>query len=204
MIDLSQVYSVLANLGQKIEINPIKEIKNSQGKIIYRNPCPGQFCPISQAIDSGIAFILNDILSDNQARAMAFGTNSLLQIPNQKTAVKTGTSNNLRDNWCIGYTPSLLTAVWVGNNDNSPMSRVASGITGATPIWHKIMGELLKNQPGEDWLMPENVVKTTICQMTGTLTCPGCPQTTWEYFTEGTAPTEHCRFEEISTPTPQP
>ncbi len=201
MIDLAQVYSILANLGKKVDINPILEIKNHRGKTIFQNPClTNNSCPNQQVIDPGIAFTLTDILTDNQARALAFGNNSFLQIPNYKVAVKTGTTNNLRDNWCIGYTPSLLTAVWVGNNDNSPMSHVASGVTGATPIWHQIMKQLLNSYPQEDWLVPDNVVKTAICQTTGTLPCFNCPKIIEEYFIAGTQPTKHCQL----MPTPAP
>jgi len=88
-------------------------------------------------------FLINSALSDNQARAPVFGTNSLLQIKGKTVAVKTGTTNNLKDNWCIGWTPTYLVAVWVGNNDNSPMSWVASGISGATPIWNRTMRFLI-------------------------------------------------------------
>jgi len=203
LIDLAQAYSVLANLGEKIAINPIREIKNSQGEVIYQNPCLTQSCSSPQVLDPGIAFILNDILADNRARAMAFGPNSLLKIEGRKVAVKTGTTNNLRDNWCLGYTPSLLTAVWVGNNDNSPMSRIASGITGATPIWHEIMEKLLEDQPLEDWPLPDNVVKTAVCRTTGTLPCPYCPEIGEEYFLKGTVPEKHCRFKEEPSATPE-
>lgn len=196
MIDLAQAYSVLANLGKKVSFNPILKIKNAKGRVIYQNPCisPNASCPTISVLDPGIAFILTDILADNSARWVAFGPNSLLKIPGYKVAVKTGTTNNLRDNWCLGYTPSLLTAVWVGNNDNLPMSYVASGITGATPIWHRIMKALLKNRPKEDWLPPKNVVKINICRLTGTLPCPHCPQIAPEYFLKGTEPKHHCQL----------
>jgi len=195
MIDLAQAYSALANLGEIIPINPLAQIKDQRGKIIYQNRCLSQsYCPGSyQAIKPGIAFIINDILSDNNARALAFGLNSLLEISKRKVAVKTGTTNNLRDNWCFGYTPSALVAVWVGNNDNTPMSYVASGITGATPIWNKIMTKMLENQGKEDWSMPEEVVKTTICQTTGTLPCLSCPKIIEEYFLKDSQPTQHCQ-----------
>jgi len=199
MIDLAQVYSVLANLGKKVPINPIIKIKDAKGKTIYQNPCAtDSSCPAFSVLNPGIAFILTDILADNSARSLAFGPNSLLKIPGYKVAVKTGTTNNLRDNWCIGYTPSLLTAVWVGNNDNSPMSYVASGITGATPIWHRIMKALLKERPKEDWPQPKNVVKINICRTTGTLPCLHCPQISQEYFLKGTEPKHRCSLK----PTP--
>jgi len=201
MIDLAQAYSVLANLGEKVSFNPFIEIRSAKGKIIYQNTySPNRSRQHPQPLNPGIAFVLTDILADNSARALAFGPNSLLQIPGRKVAVKTGTTNNLRDNWCIGYTPSLLTAVWVGNNDNSPMNHIASGITGATPIWHKIMEKLLENKPQEDWPQPKNVIKVNICQTTATLPCSGCPRIKSEFFLRGTEPTRRCNFQ--STPTP--
>ncbi len=203
MIDLAQVYSVLANLGKKVPLNPILKIKNAQGKIIYQNLCLTLgSCPRSQVLDPGIAFILTDILADNQARALGFGLNSLLKIPKHKVAVKTGTSNNLRDNWAIGYTPSWLAATWVGNNDNSPMSYVASGITGATPIWHRIMRLLLKNQPQEDWPQPNNVVKAKICLRANKPDCPQCTVMKEEFFLQGTVPRSKCSFPPKNQPQP--
>ncbi|MBL7078194.1 transglycosylase domain-containing protein [Candidatus Shapirobacteria bacterium] len=190
MIDLAQAYSVLANLGNKVELTPFLTVKPSVGeKKLYELKNQGQK---ELVLDSGVAFLLNDILSDNYARARAFSLNSLLNIPNQKVAVKTGTSNGLRDNWAIGYTPEFLVAVWVGNNDNTPMSRIASGITGATPIWRRITDLMLEAYPNTGWETPENIVKIPICRSTGTLACEGCPQVGEEYFLQGTAPQEHC------------
>jgi len=92
-----------------------------------------------------------------------FSPGSLLNISGKKVAVKTGTTNNLRDNWCIGWTPSYLVASWVGNNDNSPMSWVASGISGATPIWHKIMSAVLEGRENETWDVPSGIQKVNVC-----------------------------------------
>ncbi|MFH1561683.1 MAG: PBP1A family penicillin-binding protein [Patescibacteria group bacterium] len=201
MIELAQAYSVLANYGKKVSINPIVSVTDYQDKKLFQNHClDGNFCYGIQTLDPGISFILTDIISDNNARAMAFGTNSLLNLPG--VAVKTGTTNNLKDNWCIGYSPEILTAVWVGNNDNTPMSGVASGITGATPIWRQVMNQLLKDQPAPEWAMPDNVKKVAICQSTGTLTCNNCPSVKEEYFIDGTQPTQHCRLDITPTPTP--
>ncbi|MFH1705607.1 MAG: transglycosylase domain-containing protein [Patescibacteria group bacterium] len=204
MIDLAQAYSALANLGEVIPIDPLIQIKDHRGKTIYQNRCLSQsYCPGSyQAIKPGIAFILNDILSDNNARTLAFGPNSLLKISDHKVAAKTGTTNNLRDNWCFGYTPSILVAAWVGNNDNTPMSYVASGITGATPIWNKIIMAVLAGKDQEDWPRPEEVVKTPICRTTGTLPCQSCPKIVEEYFLKGSQPNQRCQ--DGPTPTQSP
>lgn len=202
MIDLAQAYASLANLGKITPFNPFIQIKDYHEKVIYQNRCLNEsYCPGEyQVVKPEIAFILNDILSDNSARTLAFGPNSLLKVPNQKVAAKTGTSNNLRDNWCFGYTPSVLVAVWVGNNDNTPMSRVASGVTGATPIWYRIINQMLERKPQEEWLRPEGVLRVAICQTTGTLACQNCPKITEEYFINGTQPSQACQIEEDFEP----
>ena len=146
MIELAQAYSIFANLGDKVEINPIYKIDNYLGENIYKKEKE-----IKNVINPEMALKINDILSDNQARSPIFGLNSKLKIEGKTVAVKTGTTNSLKDNWCIGWTPSYLVATWVGNNDSSPMSWVASGVSGATPIWNKIMNKILANKIDEQW-----------------------------------------------------
>src|SRR5690606_30988477 len=110
-----------------------------------------------------VAYQISSILSDNSARASAFGLNSVLHIPNQQVAVKTGTTNSQKDNWTIGYTSDRVVAVWVGNNDNTPMSYVASGITGASPIWQKvILTQLSQNSP-HAFAAPPTLIKVAVC-----------------------------------------
>jgi len=208
MTDMATVYGVLANSGIKTDLNPILEVKDYQGRILETN----KNHEIAQVLSPETAYILADILADNRARTPAFGPNSLLNIPNHKVAVKTGTTNNLRDNWAIGFTPSFLVTAWVGNNDNTPMSYVASGITGATPIWHQIMNNLLKNQVNEEFVQPANLKEITICGLTNTLTCSACPNPKAEFFLPGNEPQYACNEEMIRkilepkeeiTPTPQ-
>jgi len=149
MTDLAVVYGVLANQGRRVNLQPILEVKDYRGKILEKSE--GHF-PLAYAadkvIDSQVALLITDILSDNQARTPAFGPHSWLNITDHpEVAVKTGTTQNLRDNWTIGYNADVLAAVWVGNNDNTPMSHVASGVTGASPIWRQIMEGLLSQIP---------------------------------------------------------
>ncbi len=140
MLDMAKVYGTLASSGNKVDLLPITKVTNYKGNVLEENNS-GDTSP---TIPTSVAFILSDILSDNNARTPAFGPNSTLNIPGKTVAVKTGTSNDKRDNWTIGFTPSYLAAVWVGNNDNSPMNPIlTSGITGAAPIWHYIMLSLL-------------------------------------------------------------
>ncbi len=204
MIDMAVVYGTLANLGLKVPLNPILTITDYTGKLLEKNgytfsgllqQYPETNSPV---LDPNIAYLLTDILKDNEARTPAFGPHSNLVIPGHDVAVKTGTSNSLRDNWTIGYTPSYLVAAWVGNNDNSPMSRIASGLTGASTIWHNIMVNLLKDRPSESFQKPEGLQKIKICSFTGELPCSGCP-TREEYFLPGTEPKKSCSPEFIQS-----
>lgn len=155
MVDLATVYGTVANLGKKVTLDPILKITDYQQKILYQKQ---EELPM-QVIDPGVAFIISNILSDNNARSLEFGPNSPLLIPGHTVSVKTGTTDNKRDNWTIGFTPNHLVAVWVGNNDNTPMSQaLASGITGAAPIWHSIMNSLLSNVNSLGQKIPDNVV----------------------------------------------
>ena len=194
MIDLAVAYGTLANLGLRVNLNPILEIKNYKGEIIESRE---ENSKAQRALAANVAYLLTDILSDNQARTPAFGPSSLLNIKNHShVAVKTGTTQNLRDNWTVGYTPDYLVATWVGNNDNTPMSYVASGITGASPIWNKTMTYLLKDIPDKEFNQPEDLKNIQVCSLTNTLPCNGCPAK-WELFLPGTEPKIHCKAEEI-------
>lgn len=194
MADMAELYSSFANYGQTVLLNPILEIKNYKGETLYRNTCvlDDRGCPQNQTLSPIVAYQISDILADNRARTPAFGPRSVLHIPNQQVAVKTGTTNSLRDNWTIGYTTDYLTAVWVGNNDNSPMSYVASGITGASPIWNKIMRLLLSEEQPHVFPIPVGLIKIKICAATGTLPCAKCPVIKEELFVPGTEPQTTC------------
>ena len=212
MIDMAVVFSTLANQGQKIALHPILKVTDSSSKTLIELNCNSTStitfpepveaasnkisCDPQPVLSPEVAFILTNILADPYARAPAFGLRTYLNIPNHQVAVKTGTTNDKRDNWTIGYTTDYLVATWVGNNDNSPMSQVASGVTGASPIWHKIMVELLKNQPSHQFTPPPSLKKIPICTLTGQLACEGCP-TVNEYFIPGTEPQTHCSSEQI-------
>src|SRR3990167_9955370 len=190
MTDMATVYGVLANGGYKVNLNPILKITDSKGNVLEEKNNPPAGGEKTQIIDPGVAFIISNILADNAARAMEFGTNSPLNIPNHNVSVKTGTSDNKRDNWTIGYTPDFVVAAWVGNNDNSPMSQyLASGITGAAPIWHDIMVNLLSNSNSNKITVPPNVIQKD---------CIGRK----EYFIKGTENSANCTF--VPTPTPMP
>lgn len=182
MTDLATVYGTVANLGKRVTLDPIIKVTNYQQDIVYQK----QDQLPQQVLDPGVAYIISNILADNSARSIEFGTNSPLNIQGHTVSVKTGTTDNKRDNWTIGFTPNYLVAVWVGNNDNTPMSQsLASGITGAAPIWNKIMSGLLANTSNVALNLPDDVVSKN---------CFGRS----EYFVKGTENTPDCR--PIATP----
>lgn len=211
ILDMARAYQTIANLGVRKELRVVKEIRDSNNSnITYlyyqnqgnKNPGQAQAAENStqyqndqQVISPVSAYWLIDVLSDNVARLPAFGPYAKLTIPNHKVAVKTGTSNEFRDNWTIGFTPDYLTAVWVGNNDGSFMNKnLVSGITGAAPIWNEIMSSILANESPKDFPKPTGLVPVKICAVNGLLTCPNCPQEKIEYFTADKIPTKKCFF----------
>jgi len=200
MTDLAVAYATLANLGKRVPLHSILKVTDHNQKILESFSLDKENHP--QIVKPEVAFQLIDILSDNSARTPAFGSHSTLAITGKTVAVKTGTSNNLRDNWTFGFTPDYLVATWVGNNNNSPMSYVASGITGASSIWQKIMYSLIRDLPDHTFTPPANIIKAEICASTGNLSCPECPTKREEYFIAGTQPLIRCSAQQFAaTPT---
>lgn len=197
MTDMAKLYSTFANLGYPVTTNPFLEISNYKGEVLYRNDCAlyQSNCFNELVLSPKTAFLVTDILTDNRARTPAFGALSVLNIPGQQVAVKTGTTNSMKDNWTIGYTSDRLVATWVGNNDNTPMSYVASGVTGASPIWNKLMLMLLEDDKPHIFAMPANIIKLKVCAQTGTLPCSACPSVIEEIFVSGTEPKRACSNE---------
>lgn len=197
MTDMAELYSIFPNLGNRVDLNPFLEIKNFKGETLYRNDCvlDGRDCQKDKVLSPLAAYYVTDILSDNQARTPAFGARSVLHIPSQQVAVKTGTTNNLRDNWTIGYTTDRLVLVWVGNNDNQTMSYIASGVTGASPIWQKTMRLTLDKENPHQFAMPENLIKVKVCADQQTLPCDSCENIREEVFVAGSEPKNHCSDE---------
>lgn len=190
MTDMAEVFGTLANNGKCMDLVPILEVTDYTGKVYERTKEERGV----QAVKPEVAWLVSNILSDNAARTNAFGAQSTLVIPGKTVSVKTGTSNDKRDNWTIGYTPSVLAAVWVGNNDNTPMNPyLSSGVTGAAPIWHDMMTELLKDKKDEIPQRSDSIVSLP-CYF-------GKP----EYFIRGTEPAGgRCMPLPTSTPTPTP
>jgi penicillin-binding protein 1C len=177
MLELAGAYTAFANNGLAVTPRALLTVDNHAA--LPTSPSPSA----KPVIPSSVAYQITNILSDNHARSPAFGAASVLRIPGHQVAVKTGTSNDLRDNWTIGYTEDYLVATWVGNNDNTPMSTVASGITGASPIWQQTMQALLQDSPPHTFPLPDNLVQVN-------LSCSGNPR--YEYFVKGTEPHPDC------------
>ncbi len=188
MVDLASVYTVFANGGTKIPLTPILSVADSRGNFLSLNHQPPTINQ-SELLSPAVAYQINSILSDPLARAPAFGSNSILGLPGKNIAVKTGTTNNLRDNWTFGYSQDYLVSTWVGNNDNSPMSSVVSGVTGASPIWARTMQKLVKDKPPQPFNAPSSMVRKNI-------SCTTTPR--YEYFVPGTEPKIIC------APSPSP
>ena len=184
MLDLATAYGTVANSGKKIDLDPILKVVDSEGKVLEEKDVVE-----NQVLDPGVAFILSDILSDNKARSIEFGTNSPLAIKDRKVSVKTGTTDNKRDNWTIGFTANILVATWVGNNDNTPLSQaLASGITGAAPMWNRIMTSIIENNPSSEMQIPQDIVSRQCFGYTA-------------YFVKGTE-ANACRYQ-LPSPTLQ-
>ncbi len=216
MLDLSTAYAVLGNQGRRVDLNPILKVEDRFGKTL--ESVDAKEIPVEKIADlpqysyfinnnlyftvsspanirvisPETAFLISHILYDNGARSATFGSSSYLNVSGHpEVSVKTGTTNDKRDNWTIGYNPDLLTAVWVGNNDNTPMSRVASGVTGASPIWNKIITYALKKLPQHWPLQPAGIQGALVCSLSG-LKAPDSPppdcSPRYEYFISGTIP----------------
>ena len=198
--DMAVAFSTLANQGVKKPLIAFIKIEDWHGKVLFEKK-PAKDAEGVRVLDPEPAFIISHILYDNNARSAAFGGGSYLNVSGHpEVSVKTGTTNDRRDNWTIGYTEQALVLTWVGNNDNSEMSGAVSGVSGASPIWNRIMKEVLNkaekgyydpDEKGHAWpKQPAGVVGATICANTGAIqndASSGCP-TRFEYFLEGTVP----------------
>lgn len=184
LIDTVTAYSSFANGGTRIEPVAILKIEDQDGRVLYEH----KNVQGKKVMEPEEAYLINDILSDNSARLLAFGANSLLNT-GKPIAVKTGTTNDRRDNWTVGWSKSTMVGVWVGNNDNSEMKQVASGVTGASPIWRRIMNLAIEQGRGTPaWDLPENIEEVEVDQISGYPYHDGYPQKK-EKVIKGSLPT---------------
>jgi len=190
MVDMAVAFGVFANQGLRIELTPILKIEDYLGNVLEEIDLETGLPAGEKALPSEVSFLISHILLDNNARLQAFGGSSELVIPGHTVSVKTGTTDDLRDNWTIGFTPSYLVTTWVGNNDNTPMNPwIVSGVSGAAPIWHDIMAYILEDQPDEFPKKPDNIIGLQVCSLTGFRPNPEHPcETRFEYFIKGQEP----------------
>lgn len=200
LLELTAAYAAFSNGGLRVEPATILRVEVAEGRTLYQHAAQSP----RRVLDERVAYLITDILSDEFARMSAFGEGNPLRLT-RPAAAKTGTTTDWRDNWTIGYTPQLVAGVWVGNADNEPMHNV-SGITGAAPIWHDFMEEVLQGKPVLDFEQPPGLLRQEICADSGLLpfvmtsevdTDGGvaspvrCPKTINEIFIEGTEPREY-------------
>ena len=191
MLELASAYGVLATGGYLVAPTAILKVVDAQGETIYAP----RVDRAEQVLDPRVAYLITDILSDEWARMPSFGEQSALYI-GRPAAAKTGTTTDWRDNWTVGYTPDLVTAVWVGNADNAPMVHI-SGITGAGPIWHDFMVWALKGRRPLDFIRPDGLRKMEVCALSGSLPNRYCTHRREELFIAGTEPTETCSIHRV-------
>jgi 1A family penicillin-binding protein len=185
LLDLTYAYSVFANGGRQVgadipperhdpayrQFDPVSILKvtNSAGKVLYdyRPPTP------AEVVDPRLVYQITSILSDDRARAPTYGRDSPLVLRDRPAAVKTGTTDEFRDSWVVGYTPDLVTGVWVGNTNNTPMRDVL-GVAGAGQIWHTFMEAALDGAAATPFNPPSGLVQAEVCTLSGLLPTPDC------------------------------
>jgi membrane peptidoglycan carboxypeptidase len=203
LLDMVYAFSVFANYGAMIgepippdqvvpgfrELNPVAilRVEDRNGNILYQYTEPQR----REILDPRLAYLMISILSDRQARLAAFGLGNPLELSNDRpAAVKTGSTNDFRDGWTVGFTPQLTVGVWVGNTDNTEMDNVP-GSKGAAPIWHAVMEYAMQDEEILPFPRPDGLVERQVCALSGHLPTEHCPTVT-ELFIPGTEPTERC------------
>jgi penicillin-binding protein 1C len=179
LLEMTSAFSTFANLGRHMPSYAISKIVDHNGNIVFEQKAAAG----DQVIRPEHAFLITSILSDPAARAPAFGPNSILDLP-FPAAAKTGTTNDFRDNWTLGYSPDLAVGVWVGNADYTPMVNT-SGVTGAAPIWASFMKAavpvITDNKPSP-FTRPSGIVERAVCAISGTEPSQWCPSQRGEFF----------------------
>jgi membrane carboxypeptidase/penicillin-binding protein PbpC len=198
LLDITYAYNVFNTLGYGIgtpvhasearqgyrQLDPVSilRIEGADGNILWEYSQDKGTFDRRLILPPGIAYIMTDILADNEARLQAFPRGNAMEL-SRPAAVKTGTTDDNRDSWTVGYTPQYTVGIWVGNNDNDSMNDV-TGSTGAAPIWHAVMEYIhaRDNLPVEEWERPGTVVEQTVCLWSGLLPTQDCPQVPSELF----------------------
>ncbi len=198
LLDMTTAYGVFANNGIKKDTTWMLKIEDSEGKTIdeYKDT------EGSKILDTQVAYLMSNVLSDDSARARTFGAGGPLTISGRPAAAKTGTTNDYKDAWTMGYTPSLVAGVWAGNNDNSPMTK-AGGSIAAAPIWHDFMTKALAGTAVEQFTKPSGVKTVVLDSITGHKPGPTSKTITdifpsWYKIPEGAGVSQEIKIDKLS------
>ncbi|MEA1909854.1 MAG: PBP1A family penicillin-binding protein [Patescibacteria group bacterium] len=183
LTELTAAYGVFATGGEKANPIVVLKVEDRKGRVLEENE-PDR---LHRVMDEEVAYLLNNVLSDDVARVPAFGTGGYLTLSGRPVAAKTGTTQEYRDGWTIGYTPDLVTGVWVGNNDNTPMQNGA-GYSVASPIWNSYMRQATASMPVRSFKVPDGIQSVVVDAVSGMLPTDASPGTKTEVFKSGTAP----------------
>ena len=186
LYEMTNAYAAFANRGEQYSPTKYTSVKNKYGDELFQAAPPSG----RRVISPEAAHLVSSILADNQARAATFGNS--LTVPGRQVAVKTGTTNDNKDAWTIGYTPSLAVGVWMGNNENEPMRGLA-GSSSAGIVWRDVMTKSLVNLPNETFTRPSGVVSMRVCTANGLRAASGDGEATYEeVFIRGSEPSGTC------------
>jgi membrane peptidoglycan carboxypeptidase len=192
LLDMTSAYGVLANMGVRVAPTTILKVEDPRGKVVWEHKDYEQ----KQVVDRSVAWLMNDILKDMTDPAKDFIFGSWTNI-GRVAALKTGTTDDLKDVYSVGYVPQLITGVWMGNSNGDPMSsRDFSSAMGPGQLWRDYMKEALANTPKEDWPRPANIVTASVVSAPGAFGGYGSgllpsslsPFSTTENFIKGTQP----------------
>ncbi|TSC94981.1 MAG: 1A family penicillin-binding protein [Candidatus Berkelbacteria bacterium Athens1014_28] len=186
LLEHTNGFAVFANNGNHHDIHPILKVTDKAGKTIYEYKQEDD--KGTQALDPQLAFEMQNIMSDNAARGMVFGTRSPLAFSDRPVGAKTGTTSDFRDAWTVGYTPSISVGIWVGNNNNKAMSRGADGVVVAAPIFHEFMVNFNKDKPVEQFVAPEGMSTITVERYSNKLPTAYSKVTTTDIFAKWQVP----------------
>ncbi len=193
-LDMAGAFAVFANGGTYRPPVSILKVESPDGKVLFEHkPGKGE----KEVLDPNIAAQITDILSDNNARSLIFGARSALFFPNRPVAAKTGTTQEFRDAWTVGYTPGLSTAVWVGNNDNRPMRGGADGSVVAAPIFHRYLETALDPSDVRPFVKPSSLRSVTVDRLSNKLPTDKSPETVTDLFAPWQVPTERDNIHQI-------
>ena len=215
LLEMTAAYAVLANAGVRVPTDPIACVLDADGLVIWRGNAaetvaacraargtaarpvtPG---PAQRVLNPQHVYLITSILADLEARRPMFGSSAaLLSLPDRPAAAKTGTTNDYRDAWTVGYTPDLAVGVWVGNADYKPMQKIA-GTIGAAPIWHNVMQRSLQGKPAQPFVEPPGIMRIKVCADTGTLPSVACPKQREEVFAanQGPLPAQYDLYQRV-------